>query len=161
MLTTLHHLPWTSPLVRSAGISNLPPPRHIALLKPALGDRDENMGAPEPDHDPGSHRGVGRQSLGGLKKPSLRSMWMGQLRQLMVHLEGNGRKIEAVVGGGLPAREGIELANEILSVLPPTGHGWHCRNSAERHRPAASSPRHRLRCRTIDSSFHRRRSVLV
>ncbi len=28
----------------------------------------------------------------------------------MVHFEGNGRRIALVVGGGLPAREGIELA---------------------------------------------------
>ena len=58
-------------------------------------------------------------ALGGsLLRPEeaeARSMWMGQLRQLMVHLEGNGRKIGLVVGGGLPAREGIELASEIMS----------------------------------------------
>ena len=58
-------------------------------------------------------------ALGGsLLRPEeaeARSMWMGQLRQLMVHLEGNGRKIGLVVGGGLPAREGIELAREIMS----------------------------------------------
>lgn len=29
---------------------------------------------------------------------------------MMVHFEGNGRRIALVVGGGLPAREGIELA---------------------------------------------------
>ena len=39
-----------------------------------------------------------------------RSQWFGQLRQLAVHLEGNGRKLGIVVGGGLPAREGITLA---------------------------------------------------
>ncbi|DAC53626.1 MAG TPA: UMP kinase [Candidatus Poseidoniales archaeon] len=58
-------------------------------------------------------------ALGGsLLRPEeagARSMWMGQLRQLMVHLEGNGRKIGLVVGGGLPAREGIELVNEIIA----------------------------------------------
>lgn len=58
-------------------------------------------------------------ALGGsLLRPEeagARSMWMGQLRQLVVHLEGNGRKIGLVVGGGLPAREGIELVNEIIT----------------------------------------------
>lgn len=44
-----------------------------------------------------------------------RTMWMGQLRQLMVHLEGNGRRIGLVVGGGLPAREGILLVKETVS----------------------------------------------
>ena len=39
-----------------------------------------------------------------------RSMWFGQLRQLAVHFEGNGRKLGIVVGGGLPAREAITLA---------------------------------------------------
>ncbi len=39
-----------------------------------------------------------------------RSQWFGQLRQLAVHLEGNGRKLGIVVGGGHPAREGITLA---------------------------------------------------
>ncbi len=39
-----------------------------------------------------------------------RSQWFGQLRQLAVHLEGNGRRLGIVVGGGLPAREGITLA---------------------------------------------------
>ena len=57
-------------------------------------------------------------ALGGsLLRPeeaSARTMWMGQLRQLMVHLEGNGRRIGLVVGGGLPAREGIGLAREII-----------------------------------------------
>jgi len=43
-----------------------------------------------------------------------RSMWMGQFRQMVVHLEGNGRKIAFVVGGGLPAREGIELAKDTV-----------------------------------------------
>ena len=39
-----------------------------------------------------------------------RSQWFGQLRQLAVHLEGNGRRLGFDVGGGLPAREGITLA---------------------------------------------------
>ena len=58
-------------------------------------------------------------ALGGsLLRPEeadARSMWMGQLRQLMVHLEGNERRIALVVGGGLPAREGIELAKNSVS----------------------------------------------
>ncbi|MDP6194215.1 MAG: UMP kinase [Candidatus Poseidonia sp.] len=58
-------------------------------------------------------------ALGGsLLRPeeaAARTMWMGQLRQLMVHLEGNGRRIGLVVGGGLPAREGIGLAKEIIN----------------------------------------------
>ncbi|MCH1527028.1 MAG: UMP kinase, partial [Candidatus Poseidoniaceae archaeon] len=37
-------------------------------------------------------------------------IWFGQLRQMAVHFEGNGRKLGIVVGGGLPAREGITLA---------------------------------------------------
>ena len=41
--------------------------------------------------------------------------WLGQLRQTIVHLEGNGRKIGLVVGGGKPAREGIQLAEHLLS----------------------------------------------
>ena len=44
-----------------------------------------------------------------------RSQWFGQLRQLAVHLEGNGRKLGIVVGGGLPAREGITLARSSTS----------------------------------------------
>lgn len=59
-------------------------------------------------------------ALGGsLLRPEeadARAMWMGQLRQLMVHLEGNGRRIALVVGGGLPAREGIELAKASISA---------------------------------------------
>ena len=39
-----------------------------------------------------------------------RREWFGQLRQLAVHLEGNERKIGIVIGGGLPAREAIDLA---------------------------------------------------
>lgn len=36
---------------------------------------------------------------------------------MMVHFEGNGRRIALVVGGGLPAREGIELARHATSDL--------------------------------------------
>jgi uridylate kinase len=39
-----------------------------------------------------------------------RTQWFGQLRQLAVHLEGNGRRLGIVVGGGYAAREGITLA---------------------------------------------------
>ena len=41
--------------------------------------------------------------------------WLGQLRQTIVHFEGNGRKIGLVVGGGKPAREGIHLASHLVS----------------------------------------------
>ena len=41
--------------------------------------------------------------------------WLGQLRQTIVHLEGNGRKIGLVVGGGKPARDGIQLAEQLVS----------------------------------------------
>jgi len=44
-----------------------------------------------------------------------RKIWLGKLRQLAVYIEGNGRKLGVVVGGGLPAREGIELAKNIIS----------------------------------------------
>ncbi len=44
-----------------------------------------------------------------------RRQWLGQLRQLIVHLEGNEHRLCIVVGGGLPAREGIELAKNIIS----------------------------------------------
>ena len=44
-----------------------------------------------------------------------RAIWFGQLRQMAVHFEGNGRKLGIVVGGGLPAREGINLAKESFS----------------------------------------------
>ena len=44
-----------------------------------------------------------------------RTAWFGQLRQLAVHIEGNGRHLGIVVGGGLPAREGIELARTMVS----------------------------------------------
>lgn len=43
-----------------------------------------------------------------------RSQWFGLLRQMVVHLEGNGRRLALVVGGGLPAREGINLVNELI-----------------------------------------------
>jgi len=39
-----------------------------------------------------------------------RVQWFGQLRQMAVLLEGNDRKLGFVIGGGLPAREAIELA---------------------------------------------------
>ena len=41
--------------------------------------------------------------------------WLGQLRQTIVHFEGNGRKIGLVIGGGKPAREGIQLAEHLIS----------------------------------------------
>ena len=41
--------------------------------------------------------------------------WLGQLRQTIVHLEGNGRKIGLVIGGGKPARDGIQLAEHLIS----------------------------------------------
>ena len=44
-----------------------------------------------------------------------RSDWFGRLRKLAVHMEGNGRRLGIVVGGGLPAREGIELARATVS----------------------------------------------
>ncbi len=44
-----------------------------------------------------------------------RKIWFGKLRQLAVHIEGNSRKLGIVVGGGLPAREGIELASNLIS----------------------------------------------
>ena len=58
-------------------------------------------------------------ALGGsLLRPeeaASRSQWFGQLRQLVVHLQGNGRRLGIVVGGGAPAREGIELARNSFS----------------------------------------------
>ena len=58
-------------------------------------------------------------ALGGsLLRPeeaAQRENWMARLRQLAVHLEGNGRKLALVVGGGLPAREGIQLAAPMIS----------------------------------------------
>ena len=44
-----------------------------------------------------------------------RQLWLGKLRQLAVHIEGNSRKLGIVIGGGLPAREGIELAKNVMS----------------------------------------------
>ncbi len=44
-----------------------------------------------------------------------RTEWFGRLRQLAVHMEGNGRRLALVVGGGLPAREGITLARSLVS----------------------------------------------
>ena len=44
-----------------------------------------------------------------------RKIWFGKLRQLVVHIEGNSRKLGIVVGGGLPAREGIDLAKNLVS----------------------------------------------
>ena len=44
-----------------------------------------------------------------------RKIWFGKLRQLAIHIEGNSRKLGIVVGGGLPAREGIELASNFIS----------------------------------------------
>ena len=44
-----------------------------------------------------------------------RQQWLGQLRQLIVHLEGTEYRLCIVGGGGLPAREGIELAKNIIS----------------------------------------------
>ena len=43
-----------------------------------------------------------------------RSRWFGLLRQMVVHLEGNGRRLGLVVGGGLPAREGIGLVKDLI-----------------------------------------------
>ena len=58
-------------------------------------------------------------ALGGsLLRPEeaeMRSIWLGQLKQMVVHLEGNGRKLGIVVGGGLPAREAISLAKETFA----------------------------------------------
>ncbi len=44
-----------------------------------------------------------------------RASWFGQLRQMAVYFEGNGRKLGIVVGGGYPAREAIELAKNTVS----------------------------------------------
>ena len=49
------------------------------------------------------------------EEPRDREMWLGKLRQLAVHIEGNRRKLAIVVGGGLPAREGIELAKILVN----------------------------------------------
>ncbi len=46
------------------------------------------------------------------KEAEQSAIWFGQLRQMAVHFEGNGRKLGIVVGGGLPAREAIDLASK-------------------------------------------------
>ena len=43
-----------------------------------------------------------------------RTEWFGRLRQLVVLLEGNGRRLGLVIGGGLPAREGIHLVKDLI-----------------------------------------------
>ena len=62
--------------------------------------------------------GVHVVALGGsLLRPEeakQRTQWFGLLRQLVVHLEGNGRRLALVVGGGLPAREGIDLVKGMI-----------------------------------------------
>ena len=45
-----------------------------------------------------------------------RVQWFGQLRQMAVLMEGNDRKLGIVVGGGLPAREAINLAKVNISA---------------------------------------------
>ncbi|MCH1541239.1 MAG: UMP kinase [Candidatus Poseidonia sp.] len=64
-----------------------------------------------------SHRYV--VALGGsLLRPeesAERDTWFARLRQLVVSLEGNGHRLAVVVGGGLPAREGIQLASSMVS----------------------------------------------
>ena len=37
--------------------------------------------------------------------------WLGQLRQTIVHLEGNGRKIGLVIGGGKLHEKGFNWPN--------------------------------------------------
>ena len=44
-----------------------------------------------------------------------RARWFGRLRQMVLSLEGEGRRLGLVVGGGAPAREGIGLASTVLS----------------------------------------------
>lgn len=44
-----------------------------------------------------------------------RETWFGLLRQLGVHMEGCGHRLGLVIGGGLAAREGIELARPFIS----------------------------------------------
>ena len=44
-----------------------------------------------------------------------RDYWFGRLRQLCVHVEGNGHHLGIVVGGGLPAREAISLAKPYVN----------------------------------------------
>lgn len=57
-------------------------------------------------------------ALGGsLLRPEeaeARGIWLGRIRQLAVHIEGLGDKIGLVIGGGAPAREGIELAKNCV-----------------------------------------------
>lgn len=43
-----------------------------------------------------------------------RRTWFGLLRQLGVHMEGVGAHLGLVIGGGLPAREGINLAKPFV-----------------------------------------------
>lgn len=40
--------------------------------------------------------------------------WLSRLREIIVHVEGLGHRIGLVVGGGLPARQGISLLGAIL-----------------------------------------------
>ena len=58
-------------------------------------------------------------ALGGsLLRPEeaeARGIWLGRIRQLAIHIEGLGDKIGLVIGGGSPAREGIELAKNCIS----------------------------------------------
>lgn len=44
-----------------------------------------------------------------------RDMWFSRLKQMIVHLEGMDYRIGIVVGGGAPAREGIEIARSHVS----------------------------------------------
>jgi len=44
-----------------------------------------------------------------------RARWFGRLRQVVIGLEGEDRRLARVVGGGAPAREGIALASTVLS----------------------------------------------
>lgn len=44
-----------------------------------------------------------------------RQTWFGLLRQLAVHLEGTGVHLGLVIGGGLPARQGISLAKPFVA----------------------------------------------
>ena len=58
-------------------------------------------------------------ALGGsLLRPEekeARATWLGRFRQMAVHLEGMDIKLALVVGGGAPAREGIELAKHCIT----------------------------------------------
>ena len=69
----------------------------------------------------------------------------------------NGRKLAWWLVAVCPLEKALNWPNQAMLT---DWTSWYRCNSTERHRPAASSPRHQLRCRTIDSSFHRRRSVL-